>query len=86
LRDEISALCARGLSTRLDEVVLTFDDEVQVLRLSGYRVFLYLVADRQKTSFANVRATLHEPWAAFETACRAGADAAVPLLAGRHRP
>lgn len=69
LRDEIARLCARGLSTQLYEVLLTFDDEIQLFRLSGYRVFLYLVVDCRKTSFANVRAALQEPWAAFQTAC-----------------
>lgn len=69
LREEIAALQTRGFSTRLAEVLLTFDDEIQLLRLSSQRIFLYLVVDRQLASFANVRAALHEPWAAFEASC-----------------
>jgi hypothetical protein len=70
LRDQISAMLARGLTTTLDEVLLTFGDEFQLLRLSGYRVFLYLAVDRHQASLVNVHAALQEPWAAFEAACR----------------
>jgi DNA-binding response OmpR family regulator len=66
LRQEIAMLQALGLRSTLDEVVLTFSDQIHVVKLGRAGRFLYVVVDRARTSFPALRSTLQRHWEAFE--------------------
>jgi len=65
LRREMDLPAARELRSTLEDVVLTFGDEIHVLKLGQAGRFLYVVADRARTNLAAVRSSLQPHWRAF---------------------
>ena len=83
LRQEISLLQALHLQSTLDDVVLTFSDQIHLLRLARSGDFLYVVVDRARTNFPALRSSLQRHWQAIETR---QAPAKRPAAAGRCSP
>lgn len=65
LRQELHLLRALELRSSLDEVLLTFSDEIHFIKLArAAGSFLYIVVDPARTSFPALRSALHAHWQA----------------------
>jgi hypothetical protein len=67
LRQELSLLRALELRSALDDVLLTFSDEIHFIKLArGAGSFLYIVVDPARTSFPALRSALQPHWQALD--------------------
>ncbi len=76
LRQEMGLPAALELRSPLDDVVLTFGDEIHLLKLGPAGHFLYVVADRARTNLAAVRSSLQPHWQAFSGPASGGRERA----------
>ncbi len=74
LRQEINMLSALESRSTLDDVALTFGDQIHLIKLGRHGCFLFVVVDRARTSFPALRSTLQRHWEAFEARQAAAAE------------
>lgn len=66
VKAKIKTIRALGLNSRLDDMLLTLDDQLHLIKLLSPHVFLYLAAERQGTNLALLRAAVNRHTAGFE--------------------
>jgi ActR/RegA family two-component response regulator len=66
LRQEMSLLRALAVGSTLDDVLMTFSDEIHFIKLSPGNRFLYIVVDPARTSFPALRSALQQRWQAID--------------------
>ncbi|MGP9693599.1 hypothetical protein ACT3TZ_03120 [Brachybacterium sp. AOP25-B2-12] len=59
VKAKIKTIRALGLNSRLDDMLLTLDDQLHLIKLLSPHVFLYLAAERQGTNLALLRAAVN---------------------------
>lgn len=57
---------ALGLSSRLEDMLLTLDDQLHLIRMLSDSVFMYLAADRQATNLALLRGAVKRHTASYQ--------------------
>ncbi len=59
-------LGALQVGSSLEELAFTLSDQLHIIKPSGSGIFVYLVVDRERTSYPQAKATLQQLWPAFE--------------------
>lgn len=56
---------ALGLNSKLEDMLLTLNDQLHLIKLMSDTVFLYVAADRQSTNLALLRSAVNRQSAAY---------------------
>lgn len=59
-------IAALGLNANLEDMLLTLDSQLHLIKMLSPTLFMYLAADRQSTNLALLRASVNRHTAGFE--------------------